>query len=127
MALVVQRLKYVVDHFLVVLGISGGEQVEGDAQFLPGLQEHGVVTLDDFLGGDAFLVSPDGDGSAVGVAAGDHQDIVALHAMVTGEYVCAKVAAGDMTEVKWTVGIGPSNSHKDTFRQGEITRYDLRI
>jgi len=32
-----------------------------------------------------------------------------------------------MTEVKWTVGIGPSNSHKDTFRQEEITRYDLRI
>ena len=86
-----------------------------------------MVTLYDFLGGNAFLVSPDGDGSAVGVAAGDHQDIVALHAMVTGEYVGAKVAAGDMTEVKWTVGIGPSNSHKDTFGQGEITRYDLRI
>ena len=99
----------------------------GDTQFLPGLQEHGVVTFDDFLGGDAFLVSPDGDGSAVGVAARDHQDIVALHTMVTGKYVGAKVAAGDMTEVKRAVGIGPSNSHKDTFRQWEITRYDLRI
>ena len=47
--------------------------------------------------------------------------------MVTGEYVGAKIAAGNMTEVKWAVSIRPSNSHKDTFRQWEITRYDLRI
>ena len=130
-ALVVQRLENVVDHFLVVRGVGGGEQVEGDAQLLPGLQEHGVVAFHHFLGGDAFLVRPDGDGGAVSVAAGDHQDVVALHAVVTGEDVGAQVAAGDMTQVKWTVGVGPShgdeNTLRDAFRQGGSSRYDLRI
>ena len=41
------------------------------------------------------------------------------------------LSAGDMTEVKRTVGIGPSHGHEDAFRsifrQEGISRYDLRI
>ena len=76
--------------------------------------------------GSALLVGPDRDRRAVGVAARDHQHVVALHAVVTGEDVGAQVATGDVTQVKGTVGIGPSHGHKYAFWQGGISRYDLR-
>ena len=119
-ALVPQGREHIVYHFLMVLGVGGGEEIEGDAQLLPRLQEHGVVTLDHFLGADAFLVSADGDGSAVGVAAGDHQHFVAFHAVVAGKNVGAQVAASNMPQMKRTVGIGPGHGHKYAFRQRDI-------
>jgi hypothetical protein len=87
-----------------------------------------VVAINHLLRGDAFLIGPDGDGGAVGVAARDHQDFVALKAVIAGKDVGAQVAAGDMTKVKWAVGVGPGHSHKNTFRNtfSNTLRYTFR-
>ena len=126
-ALVMEGRENFVNYLLVVLGLGVGKQVEGNAQLLPRFQEHAVVAFDHFFGGNAFLVGPDGDGSAVGVAARHHEDVVALHAVIAGEDVGAQVATGDVTQVQRTVGVRPSHGDENTFRQREISRYDLRI
>ena len=72
-----------------------------------------MVAVQHLLRGDAFLLGADGDGSAVGIAAGDHEDIVAPHPVVTGEDVGGKVAAGDVTHVEGPVGVGPCDPDED--------------
>ena len=90
-----------------------------------------MVSVNHLLWVDAFLVCPNSDGSAVSIAAGDHQDVVSHHAVVTGEDIGAQIAAGNMAKMKWAVGIRPSHGYKNTFwntfRQEGNTRDDLRI
>ena len=81
-----------------------------------------MVALDDFFGGYTLLVGADGDGSAVGIAAGDHQHFVTLHAVIAGKDVGRQVAASNMPQMKRAVGVGPSNGDEDTLRQGMIPK-----
>ena len=64
-------------------------------------------------GTDAALLGSQRYGGAVGVAPGDHQDIVALEAVVSGEDVGWQVAACDLSEVYGSVGVGPRYSYEN--------------
>ena len=66
-----------------------------------------MVTVDDLSGSYPLLVGADRYRCAMGVAAGHHQNPVALEAMVSRKYVGRKIAASHMAEVKGTVGVGP--------------------
>ncbi len=81
----------VLRHSVVVLRVGVGEEVITDADTLLGVQETGMVALKQFPRGDAFLLGPNGDGGAVGIGAGDHEDVVAGQAMVAGEDVGGQV------------------------------------
>ena len=99
-----QAQEEVVDHRLVVLRARAGEEIEGDADSLPGLQELGVKAVDDLLRTAALLLRPHGDGGAVGVGAGDHDHPVPLGAVVAGEDVGGEVGpppAGRDAESRW--------------------------
>ncbi len=64
--------KYLVDRFLVVFGMGVSKKIEGDSQFLPGIQELGMVPVEDLLGSNAFLVGTNRNRRSVSVAAGNH-------------------------------------------------------
>ena len=68
-------------------------------------------------GRDAFLVGPYGDGGAVGVAAGHHQDLVSPHPVIAGKNVRGQVTARHMAQVQRPVGVGPCNSYENPFTQ----------
>ena len=53
-----------------------------------------MVAVHDLLGSHAFLLGPDGDGRAVGVAARYHQHLVALQPVVASEDVGGEIAPG---------------------------------
>ena len=120
-SLLLKRQEDIVDHFLVVLGVGAGEQIEGDAQLLPGFQELGVVSVENLSRGDPFLLGANGNGGAVAIAAGNHQHLVALDAVIAGENVGSQVTASDVAQVERAVGIGPCRSHQNTFRQRRVS------
>ena len=103
---------------LVVLGVRRSEQVEGDPQTLPGIEELGVIAVQDHAGINAFLIGPYRNGGSVGIRAGYHQHFVALHAMVTGKNIGGQIAAGDMPHVQGAVGVGPGDANENSLRQG---------
>ena len=61
------------------------------------------------------------DGGAVAVASRNHQHIVALGAVITGEDVRRKIATGDMAQMQRPGGVGPSNPDEDSFGQGFLS------
>ena len=77
----------------------------------------GWYRFQDLSRSNAFLLGADRDGGAVGVAAGNHEDFVAGHAVVAGEDVGGQVATGNVSQVKGPVGIGPGDADEDAFRQ----------
>ena len=108
-ALLLQHAPERVHHVPVVIGHGGGEEVERDAHALPRFEEGRVVALDQLTGGNALAVGAHGDGRSVGVAAGDHEHLVAAHTVIAREYVSRQVCARQVTEVEWAVGIGPGD------------------
>ncbi|MBT9149610.1 MAG: hypothetical protein DDT28_01045 [Dehalococcoidia bacterium] len=105
--------KDIVNHLGVVRGVGSGEKIEGNAQLLPGFQESLVVPGCHLLRTDSLPFGADGYGCAVHIAAGDHQDVVALQAMVAGEDVGGEISPGDMPQMQWPIGIRPGNSNKN--------------
>ena len=99
----------------VVLGVRGGEQIEADAEPFPAVEELGVVVLEHLLGADAAILGFEGHGGAVRVAAGDHEDVVALHPVVSGEDVGRNVRASGLADVYGAVGVRPSHGNEDAF------------
>ena len=86
-------------HFLVVRSPCGGEEVEGDAHSVPGLEEEGLELVHDLLGGHAFFLGAEGYWGAMLVAARDHQDLVALGAMVPGKDIGGEIGPGQVAQV----------------------------
>ena len=111
-------------YFLVVSSIGGRKQVEGHAQPFPAIQELGMVPVHDFLRFHTFLVRPNGNWSAVSVAAGHHQYVIALHPVIPGKDVRREVTASHVAQVQRPVRIGPGNADEDTFGQeGFLVNY----
>src|SRR3972149_6207461 len=102
----------------VVLRAGGGEQIEGDAEALPGIEELGVEAAGEAVRRQPFGLGADGYGRAVLVAAGDHEDTVAEGALVAGEYGRGEVGADDLTGVEGAVGVGPGDADEYLFRHG---------
>ena len=109
----------------VVLGAGGSEQVEGYAQPLPRLQELLVEAGRHLVRGQLLGLGTDGDGGAVLVAAGDHEDAVAAGAVVAGEDVGGEVGADDLSGVEGAVGVGPG--YADEYLFGHGTGLDCSI
>jgi len=103
------------DNFSVVGRASGGEQVPGYAQLLPAVEELLMIPGHYLLGGLVFLLGSEGDRGAVLVAAGYHQNMLALEAMIPCEDIGRQVGACDMSHVQRAVGIGPSYCDKNVF------------
>ena len=116
----VQGAPDVVGDLAVVVGHSGGEEVEGDAEALPGVEKGGVVPLDDVARGHALGVGAHGDGGTVGIAAGDHEYVVAAHTVVAGEDVGREIGACQVSEMRRAVRIGPCDADEDAFRHREL-------
>jgi len=113
-----QQLKEdVMDHAGMILCACGGEQVPGDAKPFPAFQELLMVAGHDLLRAFSFLFSAQSDRCPVLVTAGDHEHHIALQTVIAGEDVCREIGAGDMSQMEWTVGIGPGNADKNMFRQ----------
>ena len=76
------------------------EEVKADTKSFPGLEELLVEAGRDVSRGDALLLGADGDRRAVGIAAGDHEHVVAGRAVVAGEDVGRQVGADDLSDVE---------------------------
>ena len=72
-----------------------------------------MEAVDDLDRLDALLVGAHRDRRAVGVAARDHQHVVAPAAVVAGEDVGRQVGAGDVAEVLRSVRVRPGHGHED--------------
>ena len=118
-ALFFQPQEKVLHHRLVVLGMRGGEQVKGDAQPFPRIKELCVVAFQHFLRFHTLLVGTDRYGRAVGVGAGYHKHVAALHAVIAGENIGGQIAAGNVSHVQRAVGIGPRDTYQDAFGHGK--------
>ena len=105
--------EHVLDDLFVVAGRRAREEVVAQAQVAQVFRDDAVVTVGDILRGDAFLVGFHQDRGAVLVRARDHQDIVALHALVPGEYVGRDAEARDMPDVSRSIGIRPGNGNEN--------------
>ena len=115
-SLVQQRLENVVGYCLVILRVCVSEKVKGYAQLFPRIQEQRVIAVDHLGRSYAFLVGPDGNGRAVGVAARYHQHAVALEPVIAGENVGGQVAPGDVAEVQRAIGVGPGDGDENALR-----------
>ena len=100
----------------MVIGMGSSEEVEAYAQALPVIQEFGLVLVRDFLSGDASLLRGQRDGRAVSVASRHHENLIALHSVVSGKDVGWKVNSGDVAEMNRAVGVRPCNCNKDSLR-----------
>src|SRR5699024_6001222 len=100
-------------HRVVVAGGGAGEQVVGQAQAGEVLDDLPVVPVGELLDGDALLFRLDEQRGAVLVGAGDHQDLVAGHALVAGEDVGGDAESGDVTDVAGSVGVRPGDGGED--------------
>jgi len=77
----------VVHYLPVIVGASGGKQVEAYPHLLPRALELGVVLVDHLLRRKSFLLSPNGYRCAMLIASRYHQHLVPLDAVVSGEDV----------------------------------------
>jgi hypothetical protein len=96
-SLVPEREKDIMNHLGMVRSVGGGEKIEGNAHLPPGFQESLVIPGCYLLRTDSLPFGADGYGGAVHIAAGDHQDMVALQTMVAGEDVSGEISPGDMS------------------------------
>jgi len=122
MALVQEGQEDILSDAGVVLGAGGRVQVEGYAQALPAVEELLVKLGGHFLGRSPLLFGADGDRGAVLVAAGDHENTVALDAVVSGEDVGWKLGADDLSQMQRAVGIRPSYTDEDLLSQASSFR-----
>jgi len=94
---------------------SGGtsKEVIGQTQLRQVFDDETVILICQLPRGDTFVFGGDQDGSAVLVSSGNHQDLVALHAHVTGKHIRGDAKTSDVTDMTRTVGIRPGNSRKN--------------
>ena len=116
---VVQPAEQLLHHRVVVAGGGAGEQVVAQPQAREVLDDLPVVPVGEFLDGDALLLRLDEQRGAVLVGAGDHQHLVARHALVAGEDVGRHAESGDVTDVAGSVGVRPGDG-------GEDARHDVQ-
>ena len=67
-ALIEQSQEHIMSNLSMVGSVSGGKQLEGDAQFSPAIHELSVVLICYFLGRGRFLFSTNGNRRSVLVA-----------------------------------------------------------
>ena len=114
--ILVETAEDVLRHLRVVLRVRGREQIEADAEPLPAVEELGVVLPEHFLRADAPLLRFQRHGRPVRIAAGHHQDIVALQPVVSREDVRRNVRPRRMADVYGAVGVRPSHGNKYALR-----------
>ena len=108
----------------VIGGAGGSEQVELNAQLLPGVQEFLVVFGGYLLWCRSLLLSADSYGGAVLIAARDHEDFVALGAMVAGKDIGWQVSSSDVAQMQCAVGVRPGYTDENTLHEG-LTLVDI--
>ena len=86
-----------------------GKKVVGDAPSFEQLQEAIVILLIDFLDRLSFPIGRQGYGCPVGIGTADHQNFVPLKAVVACDNVTGQMRAGDISDMDFSVGIGPGN------------------
>ena len=109
------RLEQILGHRPMILGVRLGEEVVADAQALKHGDDARMIAVDDLTRGDAFLFGADGDRRAVRVRAGEHEHVVAAHAVVARKDVRWQIGAGDVADVQIAVAIGPGGENQDLF------------
>jgi hypothetical protein len=99
----------------VVLRRRAGEQVIGEPKLAQVLGDDPAVAVGELAGADPFAVGLDLDRRAVLVRAADHQYLVTDHSLVTAEDVRGNAEAGNVADVPWAIGVGPSDGGQDVF------------
>ncbi len=102
----------------MVLGARCGEEIEGDAKLIPAAEELLVKTRCYLLRGFPFLIGPDGDRGTMLVAAGNHEHLIALKAMIAGKDIRREIGSCYMSQMQGAVGIRPSYTDKDSLCHG---------
>jgi hypothetical protein len=51
----------------------------------------------------------------VHIAAGDHQDMVPLQAVVASEDVSREISSGDVSQMQWPIGVWPGDGDENVF------------
>ena len=102
------------DHPSVIVRHRCREQVEGNAQPLPGVQERGVITINNLPGRGPFGVRSHSDWGTMRVTARYHQYLIALKPMVPCKNVSGQIGASKVAEMKRAVGIRPSDPDENT-------------
>ena len=94
--------------------VVGGKQIEADSHLFPRLEELSMVLVYHLLWTYPFLVSSDGYGRAMLIAAPKPINTsLPLHAVVPCENVGRQIATSKVTQMQGTISIGPSRSYED--------------
>ncbi len=101
----------------MVCRACAGEQVEGNPKLMPAIEKLAMVCGRYLLRSFPFLFSAQGNGSSMLIASGDHQYVVALETMITGEDVCGQISASNMSQMERAIGIRPGGGNKNIFGQ----------
>ncbi len=106
-------LEHLLHHVLVIAGGGAGEQVVAQAEVAQVLGDHTIVAVGQLLGRETFLLRLNENRSTVLIGAGDHEHIIAFHALVTRVNVGGHTKSCDMTNMTGAVSIRPSNIHQN--------------
>ena len=106
-------LEHLLHHVLVIAGGGAGEQVVAQAEVAQVLGDHTVVAVGQLLGRETFLLRLNENRGTVLIGAGDHEHIIAFHALVTRVNVGGHTKSCDMTNMTGAVSIRPSNIHQN--------------
>jgi len=121
-----QAQEKVRSHGPVIARVGMSEQVKGDAQPEERFEKTGMEQIHDLRRREAALLGRDGDGRAVGVRAGDHQDVVPAHAVVAGKDVRREVRPGDVAQMQRRVRVWPGDAQQDLLVHGFSSVVSLR-
>jgi hypothetical protein len=119
--------KKVVNDTSMIGGSSSSKQIKADAQPFPRAEKLLMVSAGYLLRLFALLLSTKGYRGAVLVAAGDHQHLIALGTVVSGEDIRWKVCPSNMPQVQGAISIRPGYPNKDPFTQISTPRINSII
>lgn len=97
----------------MVPGMCAGEEVVVESELLEEVDEALVVALVYGQGSGVFGVRTDGDGRAVAIRAGDHQDLVSAQALEARENIGGQVGTCQVADVDFSIGIRPGSGDQD--------------
>ncbi len=115
-ALLVQRAEHVLDDGVVVARRRPREAVVRHAQTDVVVEDERVVAVGELARGHAFAVGRHHHRRPVLVGPADHEDVVALEAVIAREDVRRHAGPRDVAEMAWAASVWPRDRDEDLLR-----------
>ena len=114
--LVQQCKENIMDDIGVVCCAGAGKQVEGNAQFIPALEELLVIFRSYFPGSSILLLGTKRNRRSMLVTPRYHEYLIAFETVVPCKNISGQVGSRYMSQMEGTIGIRPGDRNQNMFQ-----------